>query len=212
MQCTRIVLVRHGHTAGNGGSDHPVLSGTTDLPLTELGHRQASALAHSGALGGADHVYASPLSRALATAAPLAEHAGLEVVCRHGLEEIHCGELDGVEIDVVRTRFPTVWATNEAQTDAAFRWPGGESYLELRERSVATVNEIGITHRGARVVVVTHAGVISQLIGTIRGVPPARWSAFRVGNASITELDWGTGGGSVVVFDRRDHLPAALQS
>lgn len=189
-----------------------MLSGTTDLPLTELGHRQASALAHAGAFDRVDHVYASPLSRALATAAPVAEHVELDVVRRPGLEEIHCGELDGIAIDAVRTRFPAVWATNEAQCDDTFRWPGGESYLELRERSVATVSEIASTHRGARVAVVTHAGVISQLIGAIRGVPPARWSAFRVGNASITELDWGPGGGSVVAFDRRDHLPAALQT
>ena len=211
MRSTRIVLVRHGQTVSNGGCDRPVLSGTTDLPLTELGRQQASALARSPAVRDAEVVYSSPLQRARVTA-EYAVQPQHEVVCCRGLQEIDCGELDGMPIDEVRTRFPAVWSSSQAQLDDAFRWPGGESYLELRERSVGTITEIASSHRGARVLVVTHAGVITQLIGHVEGVPPARWATFRAGNASITELDWGAAGARLVSFDRRDHLPPTLQT
>ncbi len=213
MQCTRIALVRHGQTRSNGGSEHPVLSGTTDLPLTDLGHQQALAVARSGAVRDADAVmYASPLQRARVTAECIATESRRQVVCRRALQEIDCGQLDGMPIDVVRTEFASVWAASQSQADDAFRWPGGESYADLRERAVRSITEIASGNLGARVLVVTHAGVITQLIGHILGTPPAHWSAYRAGNASITEIDWDARGGQLVSFDRREHLPPALRT
>lgn len=213
MQCTRIALVRHGQTTSNGGSEHPVLSGVTDLPLTELGQQQAQAVARSAAVCDAAPVmYASTLQRARVTAESIASKYGRQVVCRRALQEIDCGQLDGIPIDVVRTDFASVWAASQAQADDGFRWPGGESYAELRERSVCSIAEIASSHPGARVLVVTHAGVITQLIGHILGTSPAHWSAFRPGNASITEIDWDASGGRLVSFDRREHLPPALRT
>lgn len=213
MQCTRIALVRHGQTTSNGGSEHPVLSGVTDLPLTELGHEQALAVSRSDAVRDADAVmYASPLQRARVTADCIARESRRQVVSRRALQEIDCGQLDGIPIEVVRTEFASVWTASQAETDDEFRWPGGESYADVRERSVCAVTEIASSHSGARVLVVTHAGVITQLIGHILGTPPAHWSAFRPGNASITEIDWDASGGRLVSFDRREHLPPALRS
>jgi alpha-ribazole phosphatase/probable phosphoglycerate mutase len=213
VQCTRIALVRHGQTTSNGGSDHPVLSGVTDLPLTDLGHQQALAVARSGAVRDADPVmYASTLQRARVTAGCIARASRRQVVCRRALQEIDCGQLDGIPIDVVRTEFAGVWAASQSQADDTFRWPGGESYADVRERSVCSIAEIASSHPGARVLVVTHAGVITQLIGHILGTPPAHWSAFRPGNASITEIDWDASGGRLVSFDCREHLPPALRT
>ncbi|CAN5749340.1 hypothetical protein BH24GEM1_BH24GEM1_31730 [soil metagenome] len=55
----------------------------------------------------------------------------------------------------------------------------------------------------------THAGVISQILGALAGTSPARWEAFRPGNAALTEIDWTRGSGTVLSFDDRAHLPAA---
>jgi broad specificity phosphatase PhoE len=71
------------------------------------------------------------------------------------------------------------------------------------------VRSIAAAHQSGRVAIVTHAGVISQIIGSLSGVSPARWGLFRPGNASVTELTWRSGSGVVVSFDCRTYLSDA---
>lgn len=201
MRCTRLVLVRHGHIERHGA-----MCGQTDVPLTPLGERQAAALGKRHLR--AEVVYASPLRRARETARWLTE----DVRCEPGLQEICCGRLEGAQLAAIQREYPDLWAAHEAQDDDDFRWPGGESYRELRERCVRLHAAIAARHAGQRVVIVTHAGVITQVIGHLTGTPPARWSRFRVGNTSITELDWAGERGSIQSFDVRDHLEPALQT
>jgi broad specificity phosphatase PhoE len=147
-------------------------------------------------------VYSSPLQRAVQTAAILAEglpHA--TVTLEPDVREIGCGNVDGWPIDRVQERFPCEWATNLRQVDPDFRWPGGESYRELRARVLASFQRMARCYPAQRVVVVTHAGVISQLIGWLRGESPARWEAFRPRNASVTELLWQGERTELVRFD-----------
>lgn len=207
MSSTDLVLIRHAQTAMNGGSPDPVMCGWLDLPLTAIGEQQAAALAHRVE---AEVVYTSPLRRARDTARRCAENAALRA--EPGLREIGCGRLEGVPLRVVERDYPEAWARNAAQIDDDFRWPGGESYAELRRRALASIDAIAARHGAARVAVVTHAGVITQLLGHLRGERPARWAAFRVGNASITEVAWARGHGEVRAFDVRAHLPPALRT
>jgi broad specificity phosphatase PhoE len=104
--------------------------------------------------------------------------------------EIDCGAADGLSVRAVQERYPREWARNLEEVDPDFRWPGGESYRELRARSLCAVRDIAAAHRGQRVVVVTHAGVISQLLGWLAGHSAARWSPLRPRNGSVTELAW----------------------
>ena len=199
---TSLLLVRHGHTAGNdGGMDAP-MAGWADLPLSARGVAEAQKLAERLAreAEGAP-LYASPLERAQRTAALIGEAIHSVVLLDDALREIGCGEADGLPLAQVRSRFPEAWAGNLRHDDPGFRWPGGESYEELRARSVDAATRIASGHPGGRVVVVTHAGVISQLVGWIRGVSPARWDLFRPRNGSITEL--------VLRGGTRGRLPAA---
>jgi broad specificity phosphatase PhoE len=135
------------------------------------------------------------------------------------LREIGCGGVDGWTLARVRRRFPRLWAANLARADERFRWPGGESYREFRARCLRAIRRIAAAHLGARVVVVTHAGVITQVLAAIHGIAPARWDAFRVGNASVTVVRWDRrgaaagaaeatrlAGAALVRFDDRSHL------
>jgi len=207
VSTTRLVLVRHGHTTMNGGGPDAVMSGWTDLPLSALGEQQVSAL--EGHVH-AEVIYASPLRRARDTARHCAD--GADILYDEDLREIGCGEVDGLPLREVQRRFADAWARNERQADDDFRWPGGESYAELRRRALAAVSRIAARHPTSRVALVTHAGVITQLLGHLSGTPPARWSAFRVGNASLTELDWASDRGVLRSFDDRTHLAPALRT
>jgi broad specificity phosphatase PhoE len=207
LPTTRLYLIRHAHTSSNGGRNS-LLSGRTDVPLSPRGRIELKRLElHFVGRPPFEAIYSSPLRRAAETAMVL-EKVGLGSARRcPELQEIDCGELDGYPIDEVRSRFPDLWAANLRQEDEHFRWPGGESYREFRTRCLRAIR--GLTHRhpGGRIAVITHAGVISQVLGFLGGESPARWEAGRPGTAAVTELEWCSGGACRVIrFDDRTHL------
>lgn len=206
MRPATLLLVRHGLTAANadGGAR---LSGWTDVPLSATGVEQARRLARRlAAEPPAAALWSSPLARARVTAEIIAGPLLPRLGVHPGLREIHCGEVDGLPAEEVRRDLPELWAANQRQDDEGFRWPGGESYRELRQRCLAALGAIAAGHPGERVLVVTHAGVISQILGAIQGTSAARWEDHRPGNASLTEIEWAEGRGRVLRFDDRSHL------
>jgi broad specificity phosphatase PhoE len=179
------------------------MSGWTDVPLTRTGLAEAYAAARwLSATGSLPIMYASPLRRALCTALVIARRCHTELRVDPDLKEIHCGEADGLPIREVMSRFPRHWEQNLAQDNPAFCWPGGETYADFRRRAVSAVARIAAAHEGERVVLVTHAGVITQILGWIEGCSPARWDQRRVRNGSITELLWRGGEAHLVRFDQ----------
>ncbi|HSK81001.1 MAG TPA: histidine phosphatase family protein [Thermoanaerobaculia bacterium] len=203
---TRLFFIRHGHTAANSGA---LMSGWTDFPLSPLGRRQAEALSRRF-LGEppVSALYTSPLQRASDTARAL---TGLRIPPGDfhpldDLREVGCGEVDGWPVSRVLKQYPGLWEANLRQDDPGFRWPGGESYQEFRERCLAAVRRIAAAHPGERVAVVTHAGVICTVVGWLHGTSPAEWRRFRPGNCSLTEVSWSRRCGTVIRFDDRSHL------
>lgn len=183
------------------------MSGWTDLPLNQIGRLQAERLGrrfrHEPPVTA---LYSSPLTRALDTAAHIATASTSPVQCVADLKEINCGEVDGVPIVLVKRSHAALWERNLQQEDDDFRWPGGESYRELRERSFRAIREIAATHEGERVAVVTHCGVITQILGALHGHRPAHWEVFRVQNTSLTVLRWAEPQPELVTFDDHRHL------
>jgi alpha-ribazole phosphatase/probable phosphoglycerate mutase len=202
-----LVFVRHGCTIDDGENRRFRLNGWTNCPLSSIGVEQAGRVAaRLGGEGPFTCVYSSPLQRALQTAQPIVKATRAPHVIYDGLREIHCGALEGLEVTEARRRFPRVWDANLEQVDPDFRWPGGESYREFRARCLATIATIAKHHPGQRVIVVTHAGVVSQLMGYLLGASAARWEPYRPRNATISEIEWREGGGRVVKFDDEHHL------
>ena len=156
-----------------------------------------------------DAIYSSPLSRASETAWVLAGAESGSLHFRAELKEINCGEVDGLPLGDVQRRFPELWRENLRQEREDFRWPAGESYREFRDRSVAAVQSIADSHPCGRVAIVTHAGVINQIVGSIHGLSPAYWEPFRPGNASVSEVVWRDCRGTLASFDRRLGFPEA---
>jgi broad specificity phosphatase PhoE len=188
-----------------------VLSGRTDVPLSARGRVELQRLEFR--LRGNtpfDAIYTSPLRRAAETAIVL-EQAGLGPVRMYpGLQEIDCGTLDGMPLDQVQRSHPELWQANQRQADCEFRWPGGESYSEFRCRCLTAVGTLTRKHPHGRIALVTHAGVISQLVGFVTDASPAQWGRYRVGNTALTEIDWEGSRGRLVRFDDRHHLQAAI--
>jgi broad specificity phosphatase PhoE len=150
-------------------------------------------------------LYTSTLKRARAVAEALASVWALQAHPRQSLSEICCGAVEGLPLGEVKRRFPDVWARNEAQSDDTFAWPGGESYRAFSARVLAGLAEITAAHPGQRIAVVTHAGVVTQVFGAIRGRSPAVWDADRPEPLSASEVTWVNGVPQAILSFNQSH-------
>jgi Histidine phosphatase superfamily (branch 1) len=84
-------FVRHGQSLGNGSGS--IDSSTPRPVLSELGYRQAAAVAAKLGNRNYDGVYASSMVRTQLTAAPMSQYLGLPVQVIDGLQEIEARDL-----------------------------------------------------------------------------------------------------------------------
>ena len=183
---TRVLLIRHAET-------DPELRarcyGRLDVPLSAEGRRQAGALAAALADVPLAAVYSSPLTRARDTAAPIAAGRGLEPVVDEALAEIDFGELEGLAYDEIRAARPDAFR-EWMETPTSVRFPGGESFADLRERVLVAIGGLRERHRGDAVAVVAHGGVVRVVLADALGL--ADGAVFRLDQAygGVSVVDW----------------------
>jgi broad specificity phosphatase PhoE len=166
----RLILVRHGQTVCNTDN---IWHGWDDCQLTEAGLAQARAVAARLAGERIDAVYSSDSRRALQTAQAIAAPHSLQPIPDPGLRERKAGEYEGMPVDEVVAQHPTVWDQRAADY---WGWspPGGESFRQVLDRTMAVVQRLAARHNGQTVVVVTHMGPARVLISRLAGIPLAR--------------------------------------
>ena len=203
---TTLLLLRHGVTAytpqrrfsGRGGAD---------LPLTADGRGQAQAAAAAvQAVGGVEVVIASPLRRTRETAEYVADRLGLAVAVDDDWVECAFGDWDGLTLAEVAERWPRELAAWQRSTSVAP--PGGEAIDEVERRVVLGRDRVLARHPRARVLVVTHATPIKQLVRLSLGAGPESLWRMDLAPASLTTTRWwADGGASLVSYNETAHLP-----
>jgi probable phosphoglycerate mutase len=183
---TTVLLVRHGESQP-AHPDRPfaLRDGHGDPPLDPVGVEQARLLGARLADERIDAIYVTNLVRTHETAAPLAQRLGLEPIEEAGLREVFLGDWEGGEFRARAAAndpiFARIW-TEE-------RWdviPNAEKQEVFEKRVWDGFSRIVAAHPDQRVVVVSHGGVIGQLLHHITG---ARRFAFSgADNASISEV------------------------
>ncbi|XAR57817.1 Phosphoserine phosphatase [Bertholletia excelsa] len=156
---SEIVVIRHGETEWNITRR---LQGQLDVELNDTGRKQAAAVAHRLSKEPTiSLVYSSDLNRALDTAEIIANSCGgLEVVKDSDLRERHLGDLQGLVFHEAARACPKAYrAFLSHRTDQEIPG-GGESADQLYDRCTSAMERIASKHKGERVVVVTHGGVI----------------------------------------------------
>jgi broad specificity phosphatase PhoE len=152
-----LILVRHGQTAENARG---LLLGRQDPPLSEVGRRQAAALA--GVIPPAARVISSPLRRARQTA----DMFGSPTVVDERWIELDYGALDGSRPDEVSEDTWRRW-----RADPDFVPPGGEESLRsLGARVRAASEDLVVEATDHDVVVVSHVSPIKAAIAWALGV------------------------------------------
>ena len=193
---TTIYLARHGESDWNAANR---FQGLSDRPLTELGRRQAEALADELAMTASPSaIYSSPLRRAFETAAIVGTRTGLEPRPVDDLREVDVGGWAGLSRSDVESRFPEGF---RRWLDGGEGWEDGESYADMSARVLAALTRVAESHPGDQVLVVSHGGPIRAIQAAAAGMdvhayrkqhrvePNARLSKVAVENGRITRLD-----------------------
>ena len=162
---TRMFLVRHGATSL---TTEDRFAGSTDVPLSEEGRRQAASLAERLMAQSIEAIYASPLERALETARILAAPHGLRPVVEPALREIDYGRWEGLTRDEVQAAFAPEYAIWE-EDPFTVAPTGGESGVNVLNRALPFMRQIVELHRHRSVVVVAHKGTLRLLIASLLG-------------------------------------------
>jgi broad specificity phosphatase PhoE len=190
-----LYVVRHGQTAANAAGQ---LLGRADVPLTDIGRRQAEALA--SALGPVDRVVTSPLQRARDTAAAF----GRPVEVDDRWTELDYGIYDELPLGEVPTEMWQKW-----RGDAEYAPPEGESLASVGRRVRAACDDVAAIAAGADVVVVTHVSPINAAVAWVLDVGDAvTWRMF-VTLASITRIAVTERGPVLRSFNEVAHLGQA---
>lgn len=181
-----ICFVRHGTTPSTGR----VLPGrATGLHLSEKGTVDAQAVAERiRAIGPIAAVYASPLERARETAAPIGKLLGQRVKIERGLLECDFGDWTGAELKEL-SKLPE-WQTVQRHP-SGFRFPHGESFVELQARLAATVERLVARHPGEVIVAVSHADPIKIAVGDALGVPLDLVQRTVISTCSVSAVSYG---------------------
>jgi alpha-ribazole phosphatase len=181
-----LLLIRHGEPAAWA---QKVCHGTLDVPLSDEGVNQARRVADHLRDARLEAVYASPLDRAVATASVVAGSHGLAPVLREDLAEIDFGAFEGRPFDEIAASHPDEYA-QWMREPASIRFPGGESFDDLRGRAVSEVTRIRREHESGSVAVVTHGGVIRAVLAEVLGVESGM--IFRIGQSwgGLSLVEW----------------------
>jgi broad specificity phosphatase PhoE len=165
-QAYSFYFLRHGESSGNSGG---YFQGQDDFPLNETGHAQATALADRWLNEKLKFnlVLSSPLSRAAQTAGIIAEALGTTVELDQVWMERHNGKLTGLKREAGQHLYPQPLFSNIYQNFA----DTGEGDWQLFLRAGQALH--GLINRPlGKYLVVTHGGLLNQLMYSILGITP----------------------------------------
>ncbi len=180
---TTIDLLRHGQPVND-----QCLSGHTDAPLTEKGwHQMRRTL--SG-VNGYDRVISSPLVRCADFAEEYATQQKLPFQTLKPWQEMGFGQWCGLSYQELHERFPEqllqFWSD-----PWTFSPPDGEPIGDFIARILQAWSELLHSYSGQHLLLVTHSGIIRQLIGHILEMDARKslvMSHIEINHGSLTRI------------------------
>ena len=183
----RMILLRHGQSEFNlhftATRRDP---GIEDPRLTPLGQDQARAAADALADAGLTRIIASPYTRALQTAAPVAERLGLPVMVTTAVRERYAFKCD---VGSPVTDLRTAWPDHDFSAIDDVWWPTQdepEAHVVARAGQFRT--RVASEPDWASTLVVSHWGFILALTGT--SVANGQWIRYDPTGPAPATITW----------------------
>lgn len=196
-------FLRHGEVVWNAEGR---VCGSTDVPLSDMGRRQAQLLALRLKPISVEALYSSPLERALETARLIGGAIGREPVVDQRLAELNYGTWEGMTFEEIKRATPAIYRAWDADP-ANLAPPEGETGVHLIERVMPFLAELAQRHQSGNVVVVCHKTVCRLLACQIMDVPLSEYRRHvALENAALNIFETREGDWHVVALNDTSHL------
>ena len=183
---TTLLLIRHGETEWNALGK---FQGCTDIELSEEGIKQAQILKNR-LNGEFDWIYASPLSRAFKTANILASITDKEVIIEPEIREINFGEWEGLTVKQISEKYPDVFKAWRTDKKESYICGGDSSIRNAVGRAKKCILEIVSKHKGEKIVIVAHGGIIKAGLIGIFDWDMTMYHKVALGNTCINKINF----------------------
>ena len=171
-----IYFIRHGET--NYNKEHRY-QGQLDIPLNEVGIKQAENARDELAGFVFDEIYSSPLSRARKTAEIINENQGAEIIYDDRLKEIYGGTSQGQRL--------SDWTEDEIKDlHENPKNYGAESAEEMSQRVESFFKEIEDSEKN--ILIVSHGGVYRAIYRYLNGIQEYHFEMKGIKNATAVFL------------------------
>ncbi|MBI4674420.1 MAG: alpha-ribazole phosphatase [Chloroflexi bacterium] len=181
----KLYLVRHGESAWN---QRRVYTGQQDVPLSELGQRQAAQLAEHLAETPLAEIYASPLKRANDTVQPLAKLKHQNITLDARLAEIHHGAWEGNSASEVRTQYAAEYLAWRTQPHRV-QMPEGESLEDVAQRVQSFLRDVLAAYADGNILIATHDAVLRVIVLQTMLMGLEYFWRWRFDNAALTIVE-----------------------
>ncbi len=186
-----LYLIRHGQSLINLAEWE---SGNTDEGLTELGNKQAAALAGwmPKCVPKVDVILTSTMRRALETAELLADAYGQQLEFDDRLREIGNNRWDhsAWPNDDLPRDYADYWASERPFSPVTPFIENGETFIHFRTRVGLVIEDLVEEYRDDCVIAVCHGGVIEAAFDHIFNVGPWRRCEIWNHNTGITYFEY----------------------
>ena len=173
----RILLIRHGETAGNAAR----IVQKPGIPLSPRGEAQADALARRLAHDGIAQIFSSDLERAVATATRLRATTGAPIAFDPLLQERNFGDVRGTPYaELGFDLFEPGYAPPNGETWEMFHARVDEAWERIRAMAAGTAGALAVVTHGlvCRSIAARHVALANGML------VPEKWE-----NTSVTIVD-----------------------
>jgi len=183
---TKILLTRHGHVEGIKPER---FRGREPLPLTARGHAEAAAVARR--IAGAfrpSHIYTSPMTRCIETAAAIAKACGIAAKTCDDIDDIDYGAWQFKTFADAKAQNPQLFAAWFA-TPHLVRFANGEALQDVAARVADAVRMVLARHPDETVVLVGHDTVNRVLLLQFVDLPLSAYWRIDQAPCCLNEID-----------------------
>jgi broad specificity phosphatase PhoE len=201
---TSIYLIRHGQTAWN---KEEIFRGRTDVPLDEIGLKQAELAGQYFRTMEIHRIYSSTLSRAWETAQKIAQFLNLKVQPLEGILDMSFGKWEGQSHGDIQKYDSEIYRQWREEPHLV-RLPGGESLDDVKVRAMAALEEVIQKHSGKTLILVSHRVVCKVLICAILGLDNSHFWQITQDTTAINLIQHREGKYILSLMNETCHLKA----
>jgi broad specificity phosphatase PhoE len=179
-----VYIVRHGETEYN---KEELFRGRKDVPLNDVGKKQAERLGTYFEGKTVARIFASPLARAQQTAQGISKKANAPVETIEEFTDMDFGAWEGVALKEVERLYPREFLLWK-ETPQNLKVKDGESLAKVRQRMRKGMERI-LSGKERDCVIVTHRVLCKLMVLYALNIPNSRFWGMKFDPASVSLIE-----------------------